>query len=122
MNKSSKDIEVTPEHGTHILKPEPNEYPEVPQNENACMAMAQELGMDVPPHGLFPMADGKLAYVVKRFDRLPDGSKIHKEDMAQLLALPTDSRPPDIASESSSEKKKDISLKCPRKPVRFFGV
>lgn len=87
-----RQLEIAAEGGTHILKPEPAEYPELPQNENLIMNMAAELKMTVPPHGLFRMADGKFCYVIKRFDRRSDGKKVHKEDMAQLLQLPTDAK------------------------------
>jgi serine/threonine-protein kinase HipA len=82
-------IEFARERSTHILKPEPSEYPRLPENENLCMAMAARLGMEVPPHGLFPMADGRLCYIIRRFDRT-DGQKLHKEDFAQLLEKPSD--------------------------------
>lgn len=78
-------LETVAEGGTHILKPEPNQFPELPQNENLCMNVAAELKMPVPPHGLFPMADGKLCYIIKRFDRLEDGTKLHKETLFQIL-------------------------------------
>jgi serine/threonine-protein kinase HipA len=89
LNREKGIVEIARGGGTHILKPSPAEYPGLAEIENLCMDMAEALGMQVPPHGLLPMADGAMAYVVKRFDRLPDGSKIHKEDMAQLLSLPT---------------------------------
>jgi serine/threonine-protein kinase HipA len=92
LNPSNKQLEIAAEGGTYILKPEPTEYPELPQNENLVMNMAHELKMKVPPHGLFEMADGKFCYIIKRFDRSSDGHKIHKEDMAQLLQLPTDAK------------------------------
>jgi len=90
LSEDGKMFEIVSEGGTHILKPAPTEYPELPENENLVMNMAHELKMNVPPHGLFRMADGKLCYIIKRFDRLPGGKKIHKEDMAQLLMLPAD--------------------------------
>ncbi|HAH32298.1 MAG TPA: hypothetical protein DCL44_08295 [Elusimicrobia bacterium] len=92
LNPSNKQLEIFGEGGTHILKPEPSEYPELPQNENLIMNMAYELKMRVPPHGLFKMADGKYCYIIKRFDRILNGEKIHKEDMAQLLQLPTEAK------------------------------
>ena len=92
LNPANKQLEIAAEGGTHILKPEPAEYPELPQNENLVMNMAHELKMKVPAHGLFKMADGKFCYIIKRFDRIPGGSKVHKEDMAQLLELPTDAK------------------------------
>lgn len=85
VNPGNWNLETVAEGGTHILKPEPNQFPELPQNENLCMTIAAELGMTVPPHGLFSMADGNLAYIIKRFDRLDDGSKLQKETMFQIL-------------------------------------
>lgn len=71
--------------GTHILKPENDRFADIPQNENLCMNMAGELGMRVPPHGLFPMSDGKFCYIIRRFDRGADGAKTHKETLSQVL-------------------------------------
>ncbi|MDF1592938.1 MAG: HipA domain-containing protein [Desulfobacterales bacterium] len=55
------------------------------ENENLCMNIASAYGVEVPPHGLLPLADDSLAYVVKRFDRLDDGLKLQQEDFQQLL-------------------------------------
>jgi serine/threonine-protein kinase HipA len=71
--------------GTHILKPESDRFEDIPQNENLCMNMAETLGLRVPPHGLFEMADGRRCYIVKRFDRSASGAKTHKETMSQVL-------------------------------------
>lgn len=85
LNKDSSELEFAPTGSTHILKPEPNEYPDLPAMENVCMVMAESIGMNVPPHGLFPLADGRLCYVIKRFDRTEDGGKIQNETMFQIL-------------------------------------
>lgn len=92
LNLQTRKLEIVGEGGTHILKPEPAEFPELPQNENLCMNLAEALGMEAAPHGLFSMADKKLCYVVRRFDRLPDGKKVHEEDMAQLLGKGTNEK------------------------------
>ena len=92
IDEQSKELKIVPQGGTHILKPEPAQYPELPQNENFCMNLAESLKLRVPPHGLLKMADGKLCYVIKRFDRAADGGKIHKEDMAQILGLAPDTK------------------------------
>lgn len=84
INSDTSTLETVAEGGTHILKPDPTQYPELPQNENICMNIASELSMSVPPHGLFPMADGKFCYIIKRFDRL-DGTKLHTETVFQIL-------------------------------------
>jgi len=71
--------------GNYILKPQTELFPFLPENENLCMNIAVVFGMQVPPHGLLPLEDGRLAYIVKRFDRLDDGTKCLQEDFQQLL-------------------------------------
>jgi serine/threonine-protein kinase HipA len=92
LDKTEKILSIVDEGGTHILKPEPQEYQELPQNENLCMNIAELSCIETPPHGLFPMSDGKLCYVTRRFDRIPGGGKLHVEDMAQILGLSPDSK------------------------------
>lgn len=75
---------VTMEDGEYILKPQTATFPDVPQNEQCCMDMAEEIGIDVPAHCLLTLNDQSLAYVVKRFDR-NKGEKIHQEDFYQIL-------------------------------------
>lgn len=111
LNREKNIIEIVSSGGTHILKPEPGDYPELPHNENLCMNLAEAAGMEVPPHGLFYLADKKLCYIVKRFDRDDKGNKIHVEDMAQLMSLPPDSK-----YEASLEKVGKIILTYSRRP------
>lgn len=120
VNKSKKAVEFVQSGGTHILKPEPGEYPQLPQNENLCMCLAESAaGFEVPPHGLFYLADRKICYIIKRFDRNAKGQKIHMEDMAQLLDMPPDSK-----YESSLEKAGNAILKFSKRPyldlIDFF--
>lgn len=111
LNKKSNTVEIVKTGGTHILKPEPSEYPNLPQNENLCMNLAAIVGIETPPHGLFYMADKKLCYIIKRFDRDKDYQKIHVEDMAQLLELSSNSK-----YESSLEKVGKAILNFSSKP------
>ena len=71
--------------GLFILKPPTDRFESLPENENLCMNIASAYEIEVPPHGLLPLKDIRLAYVVKRFDRLDDGSKLQQEDFQQLL-------------------------------------
>lgn len=71
--------------GQFILKPQTERFPLLPQNENLCMNIAGLLEIDTPPHGLFDLHDGSPAYLVRRFDRTPDGKKLRCEDFAQIL-------------------------------------
>jgi serine/threonine-protein kinase HipA len=71
--------------GPFILKPQTERFPLLPQNENLCMNIAGLLEIETPPHGLFDLRDGSPAYLVRRFDRTPDGKKLRCEDFAQIL-------------------------------------
>ncbi len=73
------------EGGEYILKPQTQTFLNIPENEQCCMDIAEQLGIDVPLHCLIPLKDNSLAYVAKRFDR-EKGAKIHQEDFAQILA------------------------------------
>ncbi|MBI4212485.1 MAG: HipA domain-containing protein [Deltaproteobacteria bacterium] len=85
VNKDEKRFSVVPTGGTHILKPTPEAFPFLSENENLCMNLSREMGIETPPHGLVKMADDRLAYVIRRFDRDTVGNKIPVEDFAQLL-------------------------------------
>lgn len=87
--------------GTHLLKPVPQGTPyiDLPANEHVTMRLAALVGIDVPPCRTVSLADGALAYLVKRFDRRPDPDhlgptgapllrKLHVEDFCQALELP----------------------------------
>jgi serine/threonine-protein kinase HipA len=80
----SRLVPVT-DGGQFILKPQTERFPLLPQNENLCMKIAERIGIDVPPHGLFNLRDASPAYLVRRFDRTPDGQKLRCEDFLQIL-------------------------------------
>ena len=84
-NRKQSALTVVDRGGLFILKPPTDRFEFLPENENLCMNIAYTYGIEVPPHGLLPLVDGKLAYVVKRFDRRDDGSKLQQEDFQQLL-------------------------------------
>ncbi|MBF0330463.1 MAG: HipA domain-containing protein [Candidatus Omnitrophica bacterium] len=77
-------LEVAPEGGLYILKPQVQAFAHLPENEELCMTVAADFGIDAPPHCLVHLKDQSLAYVVKRFDRR-GSHKIHQEDFAQVL-------------------------------------
>ncbi len=81
--------------GQWIVKLPSARFPNVPENEFAMMTLAREVGIDVPEFGLVPVgsignlpdefAEGKTnAYFIRRFDRGPDGERIHAEDFNQI--------------------------------------
>ena len=83
-DRRSGELVPAAEGGEYILKPQPQAFPHLPENEQCCMDIAQALGVDVPQHCLLPLTDGNFAYVVKRFDR-HGAEKIHQEDFSQVL-------------------------------------
>jgi len=85
-------LEPVQRDGEFILKPQTQEFPELPQNEYLCMRMAQRFGLNTAPCVLLELADNTPAYVVKRFDRFKKGRRIGKlacEDMQQILGGPS---------------------------------
>lgn len=73
--------------GLYILKPQTEAFRSLPENENACMNIAGQLKITVPPHGLFKLADGTMTYIVKRFDRSSSNERKRCEDFSQILGL-----------------------------------
>jgi serine/threonine-protein kinase HipA len=70
--------------GEYILKPQTSTYPNIPENEQCCMDIAETFGISVPEHCILPLKDNSLAYIVKRYDR-NKGQKYHQEDFQQIL-------------------------------------
>lgn len=84
LDKNQNKLVPAAEGGEYILKPQTTTFPDIPENEQCSMDIAEKLDIDVPPHCLLPLKDNSLAYVVKRFDR-EKGIKIHQEDFTQVL-------------------------------------
>ena len=70
--------------GIYIIKPQQAVYPNIPENEDLTMRLAQKAGIDVPMHGLVYDKTLTLHYFVRRFDRPGPNVKYHVEDFAQL--------------------------------------
>ncbi|MBA3687164.1 MAG: HipA domain-containing protein, partial [Planctomycetes bacterium] len=77
--------------GTHILKPIPSSplplVADVPANEHVTMLAARALGIRTAACALIRLQDDELAYVTRRFDRRPDGSKLLQEDFGVLAGM-----------------------------------
>ena len=84
------------ENGDWIVKLPDPQYPHVPRNEFAMMALARAIGIDVPETRLVhresveslpeqAWSSGEThAYAVRRFDRGPGQARVHIEDLAQV--------------------------------------
>ena len=73
------------QQGNYILKPSPEEYPFLAENEHATMRIMKELGFDVPENGLVSFAgeenQKEFAFVIKRFDRDEQQKPMHQEQL-----------------------------------------
>ena len=78
-----KKLTVVGLWGNYILKPPSRHYPNLPENEDLVMHLAELCRIRVVPHTLIRMKSGELAYITRRIDRTPAG-KVHMEDMCQL--------------------------------------
>lgn len=85
-------FEVTDRGGEYILKPQNNLYPQLPENEDLTMHLAEEIDLEIPLHGLIYSKDQKLTYFIKRFDRYGKGKKYSVEDFAQLSGKSRDTK------------------------------
>ena len=76
--------------GDFIFKPQTDTYPELPENEDLTMHMAEAARIKVVPHSLIRLADSTLGYITHRIDRTKKGEKIDMEDLCQLTLHPTE--------------------------------
>ncbi|MFM2112022.1 MAG: hypothetical protein RLZZ271_682 [Pseudomonadota bacterium] len=92
-------IPVAGQGGDWILKLPHPRYPRVPENEFATMQWAKASGLQLPDIQLVDLNQvtglptmhmhetEEKAFVIRRFDRLPGGGRVHMEDFAQVLGL-----------------------------------
>ena len=74
---------------SHIIKPNIEGIDQSVRNEAFCMAIAESIGLKVPPATVLKSPDE--LYVVKRYDRYRDNTgvlqRLHQEDFCQALGL-----------------------------------
>ncbi|MBO7099804.1 MAG: HipA domain-containing protein [Bacteroidaceae bacterium] len=81
------------ERGQYILKPAPTSYTLLerkycPANEHLSMQLASQIyHIETAANAICFFRDGEAAYVCRRFDVAPDGSKYQQEDFASLGGL-----------------------------------
>ncbi|MFT7009685.1 MAG: serine/threonine-protein kinase HipA [Colwellia sp.] len=90
----NNQFKVVETFGTYILKPSPEEYPYLAENEHAIMSVMRNLKFEVPPFGLVPFQEetdsGKIeyAFIIKRYDRNEeDQSKVHQEQLDGAMGV-----------------------------------
>ncbi len=91
INADAINIAGDNERSTHILKPAPwdktlRDRKMIPANEHLTMQIASQVyGIPTAANGLCFTPKGQPVYITRRFDILPDGSKLPMEDFASLI-------------------------------------
>lgn len=84
------NLKLYAKNGQYILKPIPPakqliNLDDAPENEHLTMQIADQLfKINTAANALIRFKDGQPAYITRRFDVKPDGSKYMQEDFAQL--------------------------------------
>jgi len=82
------------EQGTHILKPAITDFEycaDSPANEYLTMQIAERVfHIETAANALCYFQNGEPAYVTRRYDVAPDGTKIQQEDFASLGGISAD--------------------------------
>ncbi|MET3811551.1 HipA domain-containing protein [Arthrobacter sp. UYEF3] len=78
---------------THIIKPEPldSTIPDLLTSEDWALRTAAAAGLPAAKAHLATFGS-RRAIIVERFDRAPDGSRLHQEDFTQALALASEAK------------------------------
>lgn len=85
---SGGKLQLVDSGGQYIMKPSPEEYPHVAENEHATLMLMNKVGFEVPPCALLKLKDDHLIFIIRRYDRnFDDGTRIHQEDAMQALGI-----------------------------------
>ena len=97
------------ESGRYIIKPAPdNKYlrfkNDIPANEHLTMQIASQVyNIHTAENAMVFFSDGEPAYITKRFDYAPDGSRILQDDFASLAGKTVGSHGKDFKYTGSYE-------------------
>lgn len=97
------------ERSRFILKPAPLAHLErrihIPANEHLTMQIASQVyGIETAQNGICFGNDGRPVYITRRFDVMPDGSKLIMEDFASLIGKSRENGGKDYKYEGSYDQ------------------
>jgi serine/threonine-protein kinase HipA len=92
LNIKEQKFDIVDTGGRYILKPQHQYFPDMPENEDLTMKLAEAIGLEIPLHGLMWSKDNSLTYFIKRFDRRGQNDKVPVEDFAQLAGMTRDTK------------------------------
>lgn len=121
------------ERGTYILKPAPASYALLerkycPANEHLSMQIASQVyRIDTAANAICFFRDGEAAYITRRFDVAPDGSKYQQEDLASLGGLTkanggSDYKYSNLSYEECAELIRRFTTAASVEVLRFFRL
>ena len=90
LSLQKKELVLTEQKGEYIIKPIPPaalivQQDQAPENEHLTMQLASQLfNIQVADNALIYFKDGAPAYITRRFDVKPDGTRHLQEDFAQI--------------------------------------
>ena len=87
LNTNSPRLTIVDHPTGYILKPQTDEYQNLPEIEFVSMQLAKICGISCVPFGLVKTKDDSFAYITKRIDRIFDNNgykKLAMEDFCQL--------------------------------------
>ena len=91
LTKNELSLTKPNQQGHYILKPVGGRLrnkQDQPANEHLTMQLAQQVyGIRTAANGLVFFENDEPAYLTRRFDVLPSGQKVHKEDCASLALM-----------------------------------
>lgn len=115
LEKNKLRLTESGELGTYILKPIPRDLKkvdQVPANEHLTMQIARQVyGINTAENGIIFFKNGSPAYITRRFDVKPDGSKWGKEDFASLAGKTNVSSGPNFKYNYSYEEAAELIRK-----------
>ncbi len=85
LEEKKKSVRFTVMDGkcNYIIKPQSEVFKALPENEDLCMHLAAEFGIQTAVHGLIRLPSNSLAYITQRFERNGE-LKLACEDLCQL--------------------------------------
>ncbi|MBO4612929.1 MAG: HipA domain-containing protein [Bacteroidaceae bacterium] len=121
------------ERGQYILKPAPSSYALLerkycPANEHLSMQLAAQVyHIETAANALCFFRDGEAAYLTRRFDVAPDGSKYQQEDLASLGGLTkanggSDYKYSNLSYEECAEIIRRYTKAAPIEVLKFFRI
>jgi serine/threonine-protein kinase HipA len=116
LSADGRQLQIAAGSGRFMLMPQSPSFPQLPENESLTMGLAAIAGVEVQPHGMVRLRDGSLALLVRRFDRLDDGTRLRVDRFCELTGKRAGG-PPGQLADASAESAADITRRSASEPI-----